>query len=368
MLTGSDAAGGIGGSGGGPRHIPVLLSEVLSALRPADGETFIDCTFGAGGYTRGILDSANCRVLALDRDPTAIAAAQTLVDSLAGRLVALEAPFSALESVAHGHLAAGEVRSGSDDRAPVPQSSTVPLVDGIVLDIGVSSMQIDDPARGFSFMANGPLDMRMSRDGLSAANIVNSFDEVDIAEIIFRLGEEKRSRTIAKAIARTRETLALETTLQLARLIEKTIGRGRRDDKHPATRTFQALRMYVNDELGQLIAALIASERLLKPGGRLAVVTFHSLEDRIVKRFLARRTGHMPSASRHLPIAMDAGLQPSFRFVNQQPLTPSQPEIERNPRARSAKLRSAERTVAPPFDPEPTADLGLPTIRGGLRR
>lgn len=359
MMAGSDAAGGQGGSGGDPRHIPVLLSEVIEALGPRDGELYIDGTFGAGGYSRALLDAAQCRVLALDRDPSAVAAAAALVARYAGRLTVVEAPFAMLEAVAR------EVPAESASGAKASEASQP---DGVVLDIGVSSMQIDDPARGFSFMADGPLDMRMGAGGLSAADIVNTHEEAGLADILFHLGEEKRSRAIARAICRARDEAAITTTRALAQVVEKAIGRRPGDDKHPATRTFQALRIYVNDELGQLGAALIAAERILKPGGRLVVVTFHSLEDRIVKRFLQRRAGRLPAQSRHAPAVRTAPPPPSFRIVNQHPLTPSERELSANPRARSAKLRAAVRTEAPALAPEDMAELGIPTLREGRRR
>lgn len=350
MLTESDAAGGSGGSGGSSRHIPVLLVEVLGALAPKDGEIFIDGTFGAGGYTRAILEAADCRVLALDRDPTAVVAAMPLRERFGDRLTLTEAPFATLEAVVREQL------------------GQTALVDGVVLDIGVSSMQIDDPARGFSFMTDGPLDMRMGAGGMSAADVVNTFDETVIADILFKLGEEKKSRIIARAITREREVRRIDSTLALARLVEKTIGRRPGDDKHPATRTFQALRMFVNDELRELAAALIAAERILKPGGRLVVVTFHSLEDRVVKRFLQRRAGKTPALSRHAPPTRGGASSPSFRIVNQQPLTPSEREIAANPRARSAKLRAAVRTEAAALAPEDAGELGIPEIGVSRRR
>ena len=312
------------------RHAPVLLDEVLAALSPSAGETFIDGTFGAGGYSRAILQSANCRVLALDRDRVAVRDGQALVAEMAPRLTLIEAPFSTLADVVSHEL-------------------KVAFVDGVVLDIGVSSMQLDQPERGFSFQTDGPLDMRMSAEGVSAADVVNSFDEDVIANILFDLGDEKKSRHIASAIVRQRAVAPITTTLELSRLVSRVLG-GRRDgDRHPATRAFQALRVYVNDELGELEAALAASERILKPGGRLVVVTFHSLEDRIVKTFMAERTGKQTQGSRHLPPSGSAQDEPSFRFVNSRPLSPSQPELDANPRARSARLRSAIRTMAPPW-------------------
>jgi 16S rRNA (cytosine1402-N4)-methyltransferase len=219
-------------------------------------------------------------------------------------------------------------------------------VDGVVLDIGVSSMQLDDAARGFSFMRDGPLDMRMSQDGPSAADVVNTMDEEDLANVLYELGEERRSRAIARTIAKARGDAPITTTKQLADIVERVLGRARGDEKHPATRTFQALRIYVNDELGELERGLAAAERLLKPGGRLLVVTFHSLEDRIVKRFLQERSGKVDGGSRHLPGPAAPAAPPSFRIVNTRGFTPNKEETDANPRARSARLRVGIRTEA----------------------
>jgi 16S rRNA (cytosine1402-N4)-methyltransferase len=308
-------------------HIPVLLSDVLEQLQPAAGETYIDGTFGAGGYTRAILEAAPCRVIAIERDPTALANGAGLVAEMAGRLTLVPTTFSDMEQAAAdaGH----------------------PNVDGVVLDIGVSSMQLDDPARGFSFMRDGPLDMRMSQAGPSAADVVNTADEEDLANILFELGDERRSRAIARTIVKARSDAPITTTKALADIVERVLGRARGDEKHSATRTFQALRIYVNDELGELSRALAAAERILKPGGRLLVVSFHSTEDRIVKRFLQERSGKTEGASRYAPAPVAPSHAPSFRIVNTRGITPNKMETDANPRARSARLRVGLRTDAP---------------------
>ncbi|MFN3744670.1 MAG: 16S rRNA (cytosine(1402)-N(4))-methyltransferase RsmH [Hyphomicrobiaceae bacterium] len=339
MMAGRRARPGERATEGAVRHIPVLLDEVLAALKPKDGETFIDGTFGAGGYTSAILEAADTRVLAIDQDPDALAAGEALVRKYAPRLVLCEGRFGDLDRVA---LEAG-----------------FHTVDGVVLDIGVSSMQLDVAARGFSFQADGPLDMRMSQQGASAADVIREASEDVLADIFFYLGEERRARAVARAIVRARESGAITTTRQLADLVQRTLGRPRGEDRHPATRVFQALRIFVNDELGQLMDALTAAERCLAPGGRLVVVTFHSLEDRIVKRYLADASGRTPAGSRHLPPAAAAGTAPRFRIVNQRPIIPSDREIAANPRARSARLRAAERTAAPAVPPADEARLGV---------
>jgi len=322
------------------RHTPVLLIPVLKHLEPKDGATYVDATFGAGGYTRAILDAASCRVLAIDRDPGAVAGGADLVAAYHGRLEVRQARFSELEEIAKDAGLTG--------------------VDGIVFDLGVSSMQLDEADRGFSFQADGPLDMRMSREGPTAADLVNTLDETELADILFYFGEERKARAIARAIVRARKQEPLTRTLQLARVVSQVLGGRKIDGRHPATRTFQALRIAVNDELGEVVAGLAAAERLLKPGGRLVVVTFHSLEDRIVKRFLAERAGKTAGTSRHLPQAAQHRAE-SFRIVNQRPVTPDEEEIAANPRARSAKLRAGERTDAPSWPLDPAA-LGVPQI------
>lgn len=309
------------------RHVPVLLSQVLTALAPKDGETYIDGTFGAGGYTRAILERARCAVLAIDRDPTAIRGGAALQREFQDRLRLVEGRFGDLDELARAH--------------------GLTSADGVVLDIGVSSMQLDEAERGFSFQHDGPLDMRMGASGLSAADFVNTAREEEIAGVIFSLGEEHRSRAIARAIVKARAEAPLLRTLQLAELILRVFHGKRPDGKHPATRTFQALRIHVNDELGELERALGAAERILKPGGRLVVVTFHSLEDRIVKRFLAERAGRAPKGSRFLPESIEVSV-PSFQILNLRALTPEKGELEVNPRARSARLRAAVRLAAPP--------------------
>lgn len=335
-------------------HIPVLLAEVLDALAIVPGGHYFDATYGAGGYTSAILEAdADVRVRAIDRDPTAVKAGFPVALAYDGRLNLGLATFEHLD------LWSREQDDGAEGLAGT--------FDGVVFDLGVSSMQLDRPERGFSFMADGPLDMRMSSDngeglwlGTSAAEIVNEAGEATIANILFHYGEERRSRAIAKAIVGRRSEKQFERTLELAELVERVIGRKPGDPKHPATRTFQALRIAANDEFGQIVAGLTGAERLLKPGGRLVVVTFHSIEDRIVKRFLAERSGKRDGGSRHLPETVQLQ-RPSFQLVNQRPLTPSDVELAANPRARSAKLRAATRLDAPAW-PMDARKLGVPDI------
>lgn len=312
------------GGGSEPRHVPVLLAEVLGSLTPRDGDILIDGTFGAGGYTAAILAAADTSVIAIDRDPTAIAAGAAMVSASTGRLTLVHDRFANLDAVAAdcGHA----------------------LVDGVVLDIGVSSMQLDEADRGFSFRFDGPLDMRMAREGDSAADLVARLDETDLANLIYTYGEERLSRPIAKAIVRERAEAPITTTKRLADIVGRVV-RSKPGDIHPATRTFQALRIAVNDELGELETALVAAEHVLKPGGRLVVVTFHSLEDRIVKQFLVDRSGKAPAGSRHAP-AMSAP-EPTFTLLHRKAVAASDAESAANPRARSAKLRAAVRTTAP---------------------
>jgi 16S rRNA (cytosine1402-N4)-methyltransferase len=325
---------------GPARHVPVLLRPVIGYLAPRDGGVYIDGTFGAGGYTAAILDAAAARVIGIDRDATAIAGGRALVEASAGRLMLVEGRFAALDELASG--------------------LGIATVDGVVLDLGVSSMQLDTPGRGFSFRHDGPLDMRMGADGPSAADVVAAAAERDLADIIFNLGEERHSRAVARAIVAARQERPIVTTGALADIVGRVV-RGRPGDIHPATRTFQALRLFVNDELGELAGGLTAAERLLKPGGRLVVVSFHSLEDRIVKTFLARSEAR--SGSRHLPpaAAREGGEGPAatFRTLTRRPVTAEVAETAENPRARSAKLRAAERTLA---QPRAAVDVGLPRL------
>lgn len=306
-------------------HAPVLLAEVLEALAPKTGDVIIDATFGAGGYTRAIL-ATGATVIALDRDPTVQSHADAVANDYPGRFTLVRTPFSGLADAFAG--------SGAG------------RLDGIVFDIGVSSMQLDEAERGFSFMRDGPLDMRMSRDGDSAADIVNTWDHGPLAHILKQYGDERQSGRIATAILRRRMTQPFTRTLDLADVVERALGGRRGAPTHPATRTFQALRIAVNDELGELTAGLEAAEAALSPGGRLAVVTFHSLEDRIVKAFLTERTGNAPGGSRHAPMAVETR-KPSFTLQFKGAREAGEAELAANPRARSAKLRAAVRTDAP---------------------
>jgi 16S rRNA (cytosine1402-N4)-methyltransferase len=305
-------------------HVPVLLAEAMEALDPRAGGLYVDGTFGAGGYSRALLDRG-ARVIALDRDPSAIRAGEKLKASSGGRLELVEARFGELDEAVK--------RLGVD------------AVDGIVLDIGVSSMQLDEAARGFSLRFDAPLDMRMGGSGRSAADILRDEDEATIADILFHYGEERASRRIARAIVADRETKPYTSTLELAGMIARVAPARRGELTHPATRAFQALRIAVNDELGELVHGLSAAERLLMPGGRLVVVTFHSLEDRIVKQFLATRSGRGRAASRRLP-GEPAEAEPTFEVRRGQPIEASEAEISANPRSRSAKLRFGVRTSA----------------------
>jgi 16S rRNA (cytosine1402-N4)-methyltransferase len=306
-------------------HIPVMAREVVEALRPHDGGRYLDGTFGGGGYTAAILDRADCRVIAVDRDPEAIAAGRALAERYAPRLRLIEGRFG--------------------DMAELLSAEGVPEVDGVALDLGVSSRQFDQAERGFSFRASGPLDMRMEKRGASAADLVNDSDERELADIIWRYGEERRSRRVAKAIVERRQQQRIATTGELAEIVRRAVGPSARDDSDPATRTFQALRIAVNDELGELERGLAAAEQVLAPGGRLAVVSFHSLEDRAVKEFVRARAGRTPAPSRHLPPG-DTPPAATLRDLTRKPVVPSDAEIAANPRARSARLRVAEK-IAP---------------------
>lgn len=303
-------------------HIPVLLDDVITALAIRPGETHVDGTYGAGGYSRAMA-AAGAHVIAIDRDPDAVAEGRERIAREGQDIRLVEGPFSAMASLV--------------EQAGAAQ------VDGVVLDIGVSSMQLDRAERGFSFQADGPLDMRMDQAGESAADFVNTADEAEIADIIYRFGEEPKSRRIARAIVAARPIVR---TAELASIVRRATGHKPGDKKDPATRTFQAIRIHLNRELDELEDGLVAAEHVLKPGGRLAVVTFHSLEDRIVKRFLRDRSGAAPSGSRHLPVARELEGEASFSHVS-KPVRPSEAEIARNPRARSATLRVAHRTSAP---------------------
>ena len=306
-------------------HVPVLLNEALEALEPRASGLYVDGTFGAGGYSRALLDRG-ARVIGLDRDPSAIRRGAALAATTDGRLQLVEARFGDLDDVA--------TRLGAV------------TVDGVVLDIGVSSMQLDEGARGFSLRFDAPLDMRMEARGRSAADILREEDEATIADILHYFGEERAARRIARAIVADRQAAPFTSTLQLARMIARVAPERRGETTHAATRTFQALRIAVNDELGELLRGLYAAERLLAPGGRLVVVTFHSLEDRIVKQFLARRSGRGRAASRLLP-GEPAEAEPTFEVPRGQPIEASQEETAANPRSRSAKLRYATRSSAP---------------------
>ncbi|WP_291570695.1 16S rRNA (cytosine(1402)-N(4))-methyltransferase RsmH [Bradyrhizobium sp.] len=310
-------------SSSGSRHVPVLGAEAVAMLGPRDGGIYVDATFGAGGYSRAILAVAGTRVIGIDRDRTAIAGGFGLVDRSGGRLTLVEDRFSNL--------------------AEICAAQGVDAVDGVVMDVGVSSMQLDDAERGFSFRSNGPLDMRMGHDGPTAADVVARASEADLANIIYIFGEERYSRSVARAIVAARKHAPVATTRALADIVSKVV-RSKPGEIHPATRTFQGLRIFVNQELDELHLALSASERILKPGGRLVVVSFHSLEDRIVKNFLVERA-RAGGGSRHLPDI--APVAPSFQILTKRPVTPGDDEISANPRARSAKLRAAERTDAP---------------------
>lgn len=316
-------------------HAPVLLAEVLDVLAPANGGVFLDGTFGAGGYTTGLLDGGAARVIAIDRDPEAIARGQKWAARYGERLDIVEGRFGDLDDLVESRLA------------------------GAVFDIGVSSMQIDQAARGFSFQKDGPLDMRMSDHGITAADIVNRSSEGVLADVFYLYGEERASRRIARAIVAARRDAPIETTLALAEIVAHQLPRPKPGQPHAATRVFQALRIAVNDELGELARGLAAAEALLDEGGVLAVVTFHSLEDRIAKRFFQTRGGRAPQGSRHGPVT--EGDAPGFEIITRKAVTAGRDEVERNPRARSARLRAGRRTAAPTA-PVSARTLGLPVM------
>lgn len=316
-------------------HVPVLLGPLLAAVAPVRG-TWVDGTFGAGGYARGLLDAGADRVIGIDRDPAVFAMAAAWAGDYGDRLRLVQGTFSDLDRLA------GEP------------------VDGVVLDLGVSSMQLDQPERGFSFLRDGPLDMRMGQAGPSAADLLNSADESRIADVLHYYGEERAARRIARAIVAARP---LETTAQLAEVVQSCLPRPKPGQSHPATRSFQAIRIWVNDEFGQLLAGLEAAERALRPGGRLAVVSFHSLEDRVVKRFMQARANAAGGGSRHAPeTRLDP---PGFTLPFRRAIGADAAELAANPRARSAFLRVAVRTDAPAGHADP-ARLGLPRLPGGV--
>jgi 16S rRNA (cytosine1402-N4)-methyltransferase len=316
-------------------HIPVLLEPLLAAVAPVSGR-WLDGTFGAGGYARGLLDAGATEVIGIDRDPSVFRLAAAWSGGYSPRLTLVEGTFSDLDAHAGG------------------------MLDGIVFDLGVSSMQIDQPGRGFSFQKDGPLDMRMGDTGPTAADLVNTASEGEIADILYNYGEERASRRIARAIVAARAAEPFATTLQLAHLIERCLPRVKPGQSHAATRSFQALRIAVNDEFGQLAAGLAAAERALKPGGWLAVVSFHSLEDRIVKRFFQLRSGTEAGGSRYAP--EKARTTPAFSITAKQGISAGDAELARNPRSRSARLRIGRRTDAPAGTADPSA-LGLPMIQ-----
>lgn len=317
------------------RHIPVLLTSILERVAPLSG-TWIDGTMGAGGYSRGLLDAGADKLIGIDRDPLAHEMAAGWAADYAGRVELHKTVFSKMDEVASG-------------------------VDGVVLDLGVSSMQLDEAERGFSFMSDGPLDMRMSQDGPSAKDLVNAAGEAELADILYLYGEERASRRIARAIVKAREAAPIETTGRLAEIIEKQLPRPKPGQSHPATRSFQALRIAVNDEFGELVRGLEAAERVLKEGGWLVVVSFHSLEDRIVKRFLRLRAGQQGGGSRYAP--QQEAEPATFKVTQKKAIGADEAELERNPRARSALLRLAVRTGAAPRRVS-AKEIGAPELEG----
>jgi 16S rRNA (cytosine1402-N4)-methyltransferase len=321
---------------GNAPHIPVLIEPLIAAAAPISG-TWLDGTLGAGGYARALLAAGAEKVIGVDRDPMALEMAESWAAPFGARVALVEGVFSQLDDYAQG-------------------------LDGVVLDLGVSSMQLDLAQRGFSFMRDGPLDMRMSQGGPSAADLVNTADEGELADILYLYGEERASRRIAKAIVRNRDEAPITTTLQLAGIVEKCLPRSKPGQAHPATRSFQAIRIAVNDEYGELIGGLEAAERALKPGGILAVVTFHSIEDRMVKRFLQDRSDGGGGGSRHAPVQASQARQ--FVLKSRKAITADGAELAANPRSRSAKLRMATRTDAAPGVTDRKA-LGMPLLKGG---
>lgn len=310
-------------------HAPVLLREVIAALAPDEGDLIVDGTFGGGGYAAAILETPGCRVLGIDRDPDAIARGEAMAARFAGRLFLWRGNYS---DIADGLAAIGAT-----------------TCQGVVLDLGVSSFQLDEAMRGFSFLRDGPLDMRMGKTGPSAGDVVNTWEERALADALFTYGEERESRRIARAIVADRKTTPFTTTGQLAGLIERVKGGRKGDRTHPATQTFQALRIVVNEEIEHLHMVLIAAEKVLAPGGRLVVVSFHSLEDRVVKTFLNERGGRVSEGSRHLPQTTLTHAA-TFEVLTRKAVTPRASELQENPRARSAKLRAARRTGAPAWE------------------
>lgn len=318
------------------KHYPVMLPEVLEALNPKAGEVYVDGTFGYGGYSEAILKAEDCQVIGLDRDPNVAPRAAELASAYPGRFQLIQTPFSKLDTL------------GLDP------------VDAIILDIGVSSMQLDEGERGFSFMRDGPLDMRMSQSGSSAADAVMNLSQAQLEQIFRVYGEEARARHAAKMIVQARDEAPLNRTAQLAELIEKALGR--RGKTHPATKIFQALRIFINDELGELFKALHAAEQALAPGGRLIVVTFHSLEDRIVKSFFRERAGEIEGGSRYAPAVERSGPPASFSLPKRSVTKPSKTEIQENARSRSAKMRVAVRTESAPWEVSEGRSLRVPEL------
>ena len=310
-------------------HYSVMLNDVLGALKPQDGEVYVDGTFGAGGYSRAFLESSKCTVVAIDRDPTVQPAVDALKAEFGDRFIFIKGCFG--------------------DAQELLCDVGFEKIDGFVVDVGVSSMQIDQADRGFSFKNDGPLDMRMdSADDFTAADIVNDYKEEDLANVIYQYGEERMSRRIAKVIVEKRSEERIEATAQLADIVRSVVFKSPKDKIDPATRTFQALRIAVNDELGELERGLSAAEKLLNEEGRLIVVSFHSLEDGIVKSFLNKHSGRTPNVSKYLPSVYEE-ISPSFTLIKRKAFLPSDSEIQENPRSRSAKMRVAIRTSAPPF-------------------